>query len=91
MGFDLTAFLEGVVSRKLHLHAREIQVPHPNGTILHIRAPLPNHMLATWKLFGFDANAVEDPFDLPGRAAVGRVRCLGDVGKPVDRRCAHVA
>lgn len=57
------AFLEGVVSRKLHLHAREIRLTHPNGTELQVRAPLPAHMLATWTLFGFDAERQDDPFE----------------------------
>lgn len=57
------AFLEGAVSRKLHLHAREIHLPHPNGTTLRVRAPLPAHMLATWTLFDFDAERDDDPFE----------------------------
>jgi 23S rRNA pseudouridine955/2504/2580 synthase len=48
------AFLEGdQVSRKLHLHARWIEIPHPAGGVLAVTAPLPEHMRATWRFFGF--------------------------------------
>ena len=48
-------------SRRLHLHAREIAIPHPQGGILRVTAPLPPHMQETWRFFGFAANA-KDPF-----------------------------
>lgn len=58
------AFLTGSVSRKLHLHARSIVLPHPSGTgELRVSAKLPPHMRETWDLFGFDANANIDPFE----------------------------
>lgn len=48
------AFLPGrEVSRQLHLHARAIELPHPAGQILRLSAPLPPHMVATWKFLGF--------------------------------------
>jgi 23S rRNA pseudouridine955/2504/2580 synthase len=46
---------EGVANR-LHLHARRIVFPHPRGGTIDISAPLPEHMLATFELLGFDAN-----------------------------------
>jgi 23S rRNA pseudouridine955/2504/2580 synthase len=46
---------EGVANR-LHLHARRIVFPHPRGGTVDISAPLPDHMLKTWELFGFDPN-----------------------------------
>jgi len=51
------AFLDGDLPiRRLHLHAREIAVPHPaDGTTLRITAPLPAHMQATWDALGFDS------------------------------------
>jgi 23S rRNA pseudouridine955/2504/2580 synthase len=49
-------------ARKLHLHARAIAVPHPNGSTLRVVAPLPPHMLRTWKFFGFDQSEARDPF-----------------------------
>ena len=57
------AYLPGSeISRKLHLHAREISLPHPDGGILRVTAPLPDHMLATWRLMGFDEGDDGDPF-----------------------------
>lgn len=58
------AFVSGhPVSRKLHLHAREISLPHPSGKgELTVRAPLSDHMAETWSLFGFDSAAAGDIF-----------------------------
>ncbi len=51
----------GGVQNKLHLHARRIDVPHPDGGRLRITAPMPAHMVQTWNLIGFDMeNAQED-------------------------------
>jgi len=48
------AVLEGdQISRKLHLHARWIEIPHPSGGVLAVTAPLPDHMRATWHFLGF--------------------------------------
>ncbi|WP_169568542.1 RluA family pseudouridine synthase [Sneathiella limimaris] len=57
------AFLEGVISRNMHLHAREITISHPKGGDLTVVAPLGQHMAATWKLMGFHENDYEDPFE----------------------------
>ncbi len=58
------AFIPGRgLSRKLHLHARAIRIPHPDESgALEVIAPLPEHMRATWRFLGFDENAGEDPF-----------------------------
>lgn len=58
------AFVAGQgLSRKLHLHARELAIPHPTtGAPLVVRAPLPDHMRETWNFFGFDPDTEEDPF-----------------------------
>ncbi|MGB0496960.1 MAG: pseudouridine synthase [Rubricella sp.] len=58
------AQLGGEVSRKLHLHARSLHLPHPSGRgDLHLTAPLPEHMKRTWALFGWsERDAPEDPF-----------------------------
>ncbi len=45
---------EGVENR-LHLHARRIVFPHPRGGTIDLSAPLPEHMLATFEMLGFDA------------------------------------
>src|SRR5262249_40273091 len=52
----------GELAGKLHLHAREIDIAHPEGGRLHVRASLPPHMLQAWSLFGFDAESMADPF-----------------------------
>lgn len=56
------AHLQGSISRKLHLHARELTIPHPRGGILKVTAPLPKHMLESWSFFGFDPDDREDHF-----------------------------
>ena len=43
------------IEAKLHLHARRLIIPHPAGKAkIDVSAPLPEHMLATWDLLGFD-------------------------------------
>jgi 23S rRNA pseudouridine955/2504/2580 synthase len=44
------------VENQLHLHARRLVFPHPRGGDVDVTAPLPDHMLATFKVFGFEAN-----------------------------------
>ena len=59
---EAAAHLAGVPgSRKLHLHARSLSMPHPLGGRLQVTAPLPPHMRQTWEFFGF-AGDLEDPF-----------------------------
>jgi 23S rRNA pseudouridine955/2504/2580 synthase len=48
-------------SRRLHLHARALSIPHPAGGTLTVTAPLPPHMRQSWEFFGF-APDIEDPF-----------------------------
>jgi len=48
--------------RQLHLHARAILLPHPDGGRLEVTAPLPPHMRETWSFFGFAAGDEPDPF-----------------------------
>ena len=52
----------GELENKLHLHARSLDIAHPEGGRLIISAPLPPHMLRAWQLFGFDADDVSNPF-----------------------------
>ncbi len=58
------AQLGGAISRKLHLHARAIEIPHPDGVrILRVTAPLPEHMVRTWATFGWrEEDAPDDPW-----------------------------
>ncbi len=56
--FDLKDWqLPGGIQNRLHLHARRITVPHPDGGTLDVTAPLPAHMVQSWNLLGFDLNA----------------------------------
>lgn len=52
---------KGEIADKLHLHARSIDIAHPDGGRLRVTAPPPPHMLKSWKLLGFDAEA-PNPF-----------------------------
>jgi len=51
----------GTEARRLHLHARSLEIPLPNGGTLRVIAPLPPHMRQTWEFFGFASDA-GDPF-----------------------------
>jgi 23S rRNA pseudouridine955/2504/2580 synthase len=56
------AFLPGdEVAAKLHLHARQIEVPRPDGSRIRVVAPLPPHMRQTWRFFDFDPEHAADP------------------------------
>jgi 23S rRNA pseudouridine955/2504/2580 synthase len=48
-----TAMLHGVETRRVHLHARAIEMPHPAGGVLRVTAPLPDFMRETWRFLGF--------------------------------------
>ena len=48
---------KGDIADKLHLHARSIDIARPDGGRLQVTAPLPAHMMKSWKLLGFDADA----------------------------------
>jgi 23S rRNA pseudouridine955/2504/2580 synthase len=52
----------GGLAHALHLHARAIRLPHPNGKSFSITAPLPPHMKATFEALGFDEREAKDPF-----------------------------
>ncbi|MFM7084637.1 MAG: RluA family pseudouridine synthase [Hyphomicrobium sp.] len=45
------------MDKQLHLHARRLVILHPrNDSKIDVSAPLPSHMLRTWKLLGLDAD-----------------------------------
>lgn len=44
----------GGIQNKLHLHARSIICPHPVGGQINVKAPLPQHMIQSFNLLGFD-------------------------------------
>ncbi len=51
----------GGMQKRLHLHARHIDIPHPDGGRLKVTAPMPPHMVQSWNLIGFDMeNGVRD-------------------------------
>ncbi|HEY4264664.1 MAG TPA: RluA family pseudouridine synthase [Micropepsaceae bacterium] len=52
----------GELEDRLHLHARSIDMAHPEGGRLRATAPLSPHMVHAWRLFGFDPNSTADPF-----------------------------
>jgi len=58
------AFISGTgVSRKMHLHARAVRLPHPRtGKELMVTAPLPDHMAKSFEFFGFDEAEAGKPF-----------------------------
>ncbi|MEM7499672.1 MAG: RluA family pseudouridine synthase [Pseudomonadota bacterium] len=62
------ASLGQAVSRKLHLHAWRLTLPHPaTGARRSFSAPLPEHMARTWSLFAWDLAMLPDPvFPGPG-------------------------
>lgn len=43
----------GGMQKKLHLHARRIVIPHPDGGVINVTASLPPHMVQSWNLLGF--------------------------------------
>ena len=59
------AQLGGVISRKLHLHARRLSLEHPvTRRPLTLTAPLPAHMRASWETLGWTEDlAPDDPFE----------------------------
>lgn len=54
------AHLEGL-SGSLHLHARSLRLPHPEGGWLEVTAPPPPHFEGTMRFFGFDNPAARPP------------------------------
>lgn len=52
------------LQNKLHLHARALEVPHPNGKTLRVIAKLPDHMKDAFDTLGFDERDAKDPFEV---------------------------
>ena len=68
------AFLTGAISRKMHLHARRLKIPHPDGGSVEFTAELPDHFAESMEQLGFDmarGEALTDdtPPPPPGKAA----------------------
>ena len=51
--------LPGGLQNRLHLLARRIVIPHPDGGVLDVSAPLPPHMRQSWSVLGFEESAGE--------------------------------
>ncbi|MBE1237864.1 RluA family pseudouridine synthase [Phaeovibrio sulfidiphilus] len=57
------AFLSGDgFARQLHLHARALSIPHPDGGRLEVTAPVPAHFRASMAALGFHLSDAPDPF-----------------------------
>lgn len=59
----------GDIVDKLHLHARAIDIAHPDGGRLRVTAPMPEHMLKSWVFLGFEPEHTDDPFSHRGRGS----------------------
>lgn len=53
---------KGAIADKLHLHARSIDIARPDGGRLQVTAPLPEHMMKSWELLGFNGEDTRDYF-----------------------------
>ncbi len=65
LGDGWGAQLGGVISKKLHLHARSMTFLHPvTRKPVTVTAPLPEHMKHTWDTLGWTEDlAADDPFE----------------------------
>lgn len=65
LGDGWGAQLGGIISNKLHLHARQMSFEHPvTRKIVTVTADLPDHMKHTFDTFGWTPDlAAEDPFE----------------------------
>lgn len=65
MGDGWGAKVGGIISAKLHLHARMMRFEHPvTRELITITAPLPEHIADTFDTFGWTPDlAAEDPFE----------------------------
>jgi 23S rRNA pseudouridine955/2504/2580 synthase len=65
LGDGWGAQLGGIISKKLHLHARTMGIAHPvTGEPVVIHAELPPHMAESWETLGWEPSfADEDPFE----------------------------
>ncbi|MEK6542718.1 MAG: RluA family pseudouridine synthase [Pseudomonadota bacterium] len=54
------AFLTGSISRKLHLHARNLRIDQPSGGKLEVSADLPDHFADSLASLGFSESAGDD-------------------------------
>jgi 23S rRNA pseudouridine955/2504/2580 synthase len=69
--------------QRLHLHARMVRFPNPSGGETQVTAPLPAHMLATFRFFGFSEKLAGT--DLPDEVPPAR-RSMRTEGPGSSRR-----
>lgn len=50
--------LPGGIQNRLHLHARRLVIPHPDGGTIDVSAPLPPHMQQSWNLLGLSTDGM---------------------------------
>ena len=65
LGDGWGAQMGGIISNKLHLHARSMTFEHPETRkVMTVTAELPEHMARTWETFGWTPDlAADDPFE----------------------------
>ncbi|MGX9353051.1 RluA family pseudouridine synthase [Shimia sp. W99] len=65
LGDGWGAHLGGIISNKLHLHARTMRFEHPvTKKLITVEAPLPEHMAHTFETFQWTPDlAADDPFE----------------------------
>jgi 23S rRNA pseudouridine955/2504/2580 synthase len=65
LGDGWGAQLGGIISKKLHLHARSMTFQHPETRkVITVTAPLPEHMAHSWDTLGWTEDlAADDPFE----------------------------
>jgi 23S rRNA pseudouridine955/2504/2580 synthase len=65
LGDGWGAQIGGLISKKLHLHARRMVFEHPvTRKEISVVAPLPDHMKDSWDTLGWTEDlAADDPFE----------------------------
>ena len=53
----------GGLREQLHLHAKSLTLPHPDGHTIELHADLPPHMGDAFDLFGFDKNTLVEEME----------------------------
>ena len=59
--YDARPDRPSLAATRLHLHARRLSLPHPEGGTLTVEAPLPAHMRESFRHFGFLAAPAAAP------------------------------
>jgi 23S rRNA pseudouridine955/2504/2580 synthase len=83
------AFLTGGISRKLHLHARRLVIPLPDGGTLDVTAEPPAHFADSLAMLGFDmagADHVPEPAPPAPRPARRRTSSATSGNRRGERR-----